>query len=92
MKYVNVISSKDYDEYKIQVNKAEKIYKKYPKLEWEKAAEQSEERGYHAILLKRFVTDDFNFLETLSDKKGWIVLKNKGLVVGPWEIIAEING
>lgn len=79
-------------EYRILVNGACKTYTQadYPADQWTAIAEASESRGgINATLQKRFITDDAEFYNSLSDKAGFIRVKS--LFVSLWGTMAEIN-
>jgi len=80
----------DHYEYRITVNETQTIIPDASV--WNEKAWYMEERGYNAQLQRRLVTDE-RMLEYWVDglPKGWMHLKNKNIVISPWEVIAQIN-
>jgi hypothetical protein len=79
-------------QYSIVINGEQFIYDEYPKEKWENISLVSDNRSIQAKLFKREVfTDDGSFLETLTDRTGYIFLKNKNQIITPWNLIAELK-
>jgi len=76
---------KSRSEYLITANGVQGKIEPYPE-RWPKIADAVEERGGHAILERRMVTD-LSFLEWQPENV--MVLKDK--VVTHWEILAELE-
>lgn len=80
---------KDYYQYRITVNNSQgQITDNYPGDQWSNIAGVQEDRGIHAILERRLITDE-TILPMLTNSKGYLKLKDK--VICPWEIIAELQ-
>ena len=76
-------------QYRVAVNESEGfVLNSYPDLCWKRVAELIEDRGGHAKLFRRLVTD-LDILESLADTTGYIILRDK--VICPWETFAEIE-
>jgi len=77
-------------QYRITLNNTQSpITDDYPGDQWSKIAEHQEERGYHAILERRLITDE-SILPLLINTKGYLKLKNN-IVLCPFEIMAELQ-
>ena len=76
---------KSRSEYRITVNGIQGKVEPYP-ARWSQIADAVEERGGHAILERRMVTD-LSFLEWQPENV--MILKDK--VVTYWEILAELE-
>ena len=76
-------------QYRITLNNTQSpITDEYPGDQWKQIAEHQEERGYHAILEERLITDE-SILPLLTNPAGYLKLKN--MVVCPWQVMAELQ-
>jgi hypothetical protein len=76
-------------QYRITLNNNQyPITDNYPGDQWSQIAEHQEERGYHAILEKRLITDE-SILPLLTNPTGYLKLKDN-TVICPFETIAEL--
>jgi hypothetical protein len=76
-------------QYRITLNNTQSpITDNYPGDQWSQIAENQQERGYHAILERRLITDE-SILPLLTNSTGYIKLKDK--VISPFTIIAELQ-
>lgn len=75
-------------QYRITLNDNQyPITDEHPGDQWSIIAANQEERGYHAILERRLITDE-SILPMLENPAGYLNLKGK--VICPWEIRAEL--
>jgi len=79
----------DKHQYRITLNNTQySITDEYPGDQWSQIAENQQERGYHAILERRLITDE-TILPLLANPKGYLKLKD--MVITPFQIIAELQ-
>lgn len=79
----------DYYQYRITINgEAGPIVDNNPTAGWSTIASFIEDRGGIATLHRRLVTDD-SILPMLTDRTGYLVLKDK--VISPWIVLAEVE-
>lgn len=79
---------KEMYQYRLIVNGAQGApTNSYPGAQWEQVAQVIEDRGGHAQLLRRLVTDA-EILELVEDTTGYIRLGAR--VACPWEVLAEL--
>jgi hypothetical protein len=76
-------------QYRITVNNNQSpITDIYPGNQWSKIAQHQQERGYHATLERRLITDE-SILPLLANPKGYLKLKD--MVICPFQIMAELQ-
>jgi hypothetical protein len=79
----------DKHQYRITLNNTQyPITDTYPGDQWSQIAEHQQERGYHAILERRLITDE-SILPLLTNPKGYLKLKD--MVICPFQIMAELQ-
>jgi hypothetical protein len=79
--------------YRVVINGTENYYDAYQQANehWNRAYQQSEERGGLAGTFERRLITTPLIFKLLGHKNGWTEL-DENTVVGPWEIIADFDG